>query len=47
MAAYTLGIESFCAKREAWSSQITLDKSASLVYCEATLEVCLAFHGVE
>ena len=44
MAACILGIKSMNTKYEARSSQ---SNSTSLVYCEATLEVCLTFHAVE
>ena len=47
MAACTQGIGSACAKREARSSQSNSSKSASLVYCAATLEVRLTFRAVE
>ena len=39
MAAYTQGIESERTKCEVWSDPSNLDKSVSLVYCEAILEV--------
>ena len=47
ITACTQGIGSTHAKREAQSSQSNSSKSASLVYCVTTLEVCLTSHAVE
>ena len=47
MVACTWGIGSMSTKHEARSSQSNSDKSASLMYCEATLEVRLTFCAVE